>query len=429
MDDVYPLGEFLGGAETSAVFLTTHESRNAAIKLLAIDAQQADSQLSRWRAAANLSHPHLMRIFSTGRSEQDGIALLYIVTEFAEENLSQVLTDRALAADETRAMLEPTLGALEYIHRQGFAHAHLKPSNIMAVGDDVKISSDGICRIGSNDASAPGPYDPPERASGFTPAGDVWSLGVTLVEVLTQRVPVGGVAPPDLPEPFAEIAHHSLERNARDRWNFSQISSSLKPPAVVVRKRRYVPPVGVLILLALLIVVVLGVIIRQSETGPGTPTPATTTMAVPTEAAKAPEPPPQPEPAPKKSAKREAKKTVATPPPVQAPRATNTEPAATAPSEAGDQPMPEILPKARSTIHGKAKVTVIVDVDSSGAVTDARLESPGGSKYFSERTLQAVRRWKFQPVKVDGRDTAQKWRLQFEFQRAATKVQPRRISP
>src|SRR5271166_3895517 len=197
VDGGFPLGQFLGNGENSAVFLTQWEERPAAIKLLHKDPGKADAQLAQWRAAAKLSHPNLIRIFAMGRCELDALPLLYLAMEYADEDLSQVLPYRSLSAEETGEMLPPALGALEYLHKQGFVHAHLRPSNIMAVDDCLKLSSDGVCRAGAKDEIAPTAYDPPERLSGvLSPAGDVWSLGMTLIEVLTGRRPSGADTSP-----------------------------------------------------------------------------------------------------------------------------------------------------------------------------------------------------------------------------------------
>jgi TonB family protein len=91
--------------------------------------------------------------------------------------------------------------------------------------------------------------------------------------------------------------------------------------------------------------------------------------------------------------------------------------------------MPEIPDRARRTIRGKVTVNVRVDVDPSGKVTDAKVESPGASRYFSDRTLKAVRQWKFKPISVNGSESGQRWRIQFQFLTSGTKVQPKRLSP
>jgi len=128
----FSLRQWLGGSEHSAVFLTQQPgqpSANAAIKLIAADGAVADRQLSRWRAAAQLSHPHLMRIYEAGRCRVDGTPLLYVVMEYAEEDLSQILPQRPLAPSEVTDLLPPVLDALSYLHGQGFvpvSYTHLR---------------------------------------------------------------------------------------------------------------------------------------------------------------------------------------------------------------------------------------------------------------------------------------------------------------
>jgi hypothetical protein len=88
VDGKFPLRHLLGGSDHSAVFLTErpgHGSKKFALKLIPADAGDADRQLVRWRTAAQLSHPHVIPIYETGRC---GLTLLYIVTEYAEEDLS-----------------------------------------------------------------------------------------------------------------------------------------------------------------------------------------------------------------------------------------------------------------------------------------------------------------------------------------------------
>lgn len=433
VDGAFPLRQFLGGGESSAVFLTTHEQHNAAIKLVPADPNGAEQQLFRWRDAAKLPHSNLIRIFSTGRCELDGIALLYIVMDRAEEDLSQVLPDRSLTAVEAREMLEPTLSALEYVHRQGFVHAHVKPSNIMAVEDRLKVSSDGVLRAGANYASAPSLYDPPERTTGIvSAAGDVWSLGITLVEVLTQKLQSNGIVPPNLPEPFAEIARGCLHSNPADRLTIAQVSRLLSGPEKAViapRKKRYMP-VGVIVLLAFLVVIVAGVIFMRSSTETQAPVKAPEAVVTPVPTP----PPPTPTPVETKQQARAAARAAKLAEQEKKAAAENKpepQPVTPAAPVAGiiAQPLPEVMDRARNTIHGRVKLSVRVDVSPSGAVTDAKVDSGSGSKYFSERALAAVRQWKFEPVSVNGSQVGQRWRVRFEFQKSGTKVQPQRLSP
>src|SRR5258708_13315178 len=90
----FPLRQWLGGSDHSAVLLTDrhgHSGQKAAIKLIAEIPVESERQRARWRGAAQLSHPNLIRIDEIGRCQMNGMSLLYVVMEFAEEHLSQIL--------------------------------------------------------------------------------------------------------------------------------------------------------------------------------------------------------------------------------------------------------------------------------------------------------------------------------------------------
>ncbi len=145
----FPLRQYLGGSDHSAVFLTERRGRDpqrAAIKLIAVDPGNSARHLPTWEWAAKLAHPHLLQLFETGSCQLDNVVLLYVVMEFAEENLAQILPQRALTPEEARDLLEPALDALAFLHGKSLVHGRLKPSNILATQDLLKLSSDSLVR-------------------------------------------------------------------------------------------------------------------------------------------------------------------------------------------------------------------------------------------------------------------------------------------
>ena len=216
------LGEYMGGSQNGAVFQTQFGDPNpqpAAIKLISENSSNAKNRLASWQSASTFSHPNLIKIFQAGHCRIGDAKLLYVVMEYAEENLSQILPHRPLTENEAAEMLSPVLGALAYLHAKGLVHGRIKPANIMASGDQLKLSSDGIRRAG-DPISEPSGYDPPEATS--SSAGDVWSLGMALVEVLTQRLPASDrhaqgdpTVPKTLPAPLLDIARHCLRPRSR----------------------------------------------------------------------------------------------------------------------------------------------------------------------------------------------------------------------
>ena len=426
----FHLAAYLGGSESGAVFQAHYgdrEPRKAAIRLVFDDSPNAEILLQWWQFASTLSHPHLIRIFQTGRCQIGDAKLIYAVMEFAEEDLSHVVPYRALTKDEAIGALTPALDALAYLYAKGVVHGRIKPANIMAIGDDLKLSTDGLRRAGEA-VAVPGAYDPPEAMS--SPAGDVWSLGITLVEILTQRVPPwdrNGRGEPDVPEtlpaPLLEIARHCLRRDAKLRWTITYIANRLNPPVAAPRAERpvlrnvaptrswyFIP--AVIVLLALCGYVGLKLLNRSTRgaaqssevTAPATPAPE---PQQPGSAA-----PPEEKPAPlneKQSSGAASQVPVPSPtPPAEMPKAAGNDAAS---NVVVQQVLPDVPQKAMDTIRGTVRVGIKVTVDPSGEVTDATIDSPGPSSYFANLALQAARQWKFAPA----HDASSARILRFEF--------------
>ena len=417
VDGKFPLRKWLGGSDHSAVFLTelgSQQGRKAAIKLVAARVSD-DQQLSRWRVAAQKSHPHLIHIFETGRCEVDGTTLLFLVTDYAEEDLAQILPHRPLTPAETRALLPPVLDALDYLHSHGFVHGHIQPSNIFAVDNRLKLSAEGIAVPGVSNPSGgqPNVYGAPELAAGkILPASDVWSLGATLVAALTQHPPVRGrldqdpKVPESVPEPFRGIARDCLRSDPQQRCSITDIRFRLQPGSTLVptasnkpaQTNRLGPRTLVPMAILLLALIFVGIkVFTHSDTSSS---PANTSSEHPS---------------------------VVSAPPASS-RSTSSNPDAKPVRTSSDaivrQVIPEVPKSARNTIQGKIQVKVRVDVDASGKVKSAKLISPGPSKYFAGLALKAAQKWEFSPPEGPDHNRSRTWILRFQSGRVSTQVTP-----
>lgn len=377
------LGKYLGGGEGRAVFLTEYgRNQRAVVKLVMAIMSGAELLPGRWAKASKLTHPHLAPILAHGAGRWDTFDFFYVVTEYAEEQLSQVLADRALTIAETREMLEPVLDALAYIHGQGFVHGHLRPANILAIEDTVKISSDSLCPSGEV-YFAPleqDPYAALETRSGlvYTEA-DIWSVGVVIAESLTQR----RTALERLPSPYLEIAGLCLRMKPDERPTAIEVANALRQSTdAAVEPVAAGPPQRHLIwvfALGLAVVALLfGVLLFRGHSKPSTNPPAVTV---------------QPSPAP------------------ASPR-----PNAMADKAVLERVLPDVPRRARDTIRGTVKIDVTINVDPAGRVVSAKLEPPETSSYLGNLSLEAARQWKFRP------GTPAEWRLRFQIQRKGTRV-------
>jgi TonB family protein len=430
INEKFELGEYLGGSEDSATFLTTVGPQKAVIKLVALDAQndaekldakRVDRQLSLLAKARNLSHPHIIRVFEAGQCVIDEKPLLYVVMEYAEENLSMILPTRALTPTETREMLDPVLEALTYIHGQGFVHGHLKPSNIMALHDTLKISCDGITPIGQRDdhPSKQSSYLPAETVSGGrSPSADIWALGVTLVEVLTQQAPqIRSDAEKKsvvskLPSPFRDIASECLWTDPKQRCTVEDIQEQLHSPvsasipsagapATPRRRRSLVGPIAIGVLLAAILG---GVFIFEHRS----PSSAQTDQTTQTSAAPASNPQTEAKVSPNSASSG---------PPV----------GSVGPRKAMRRVLPDVSNNALRTIHGTVKVKVKVYVDQDGNVERARLESRGPSRYFANKSMDAAKQWRFDPAGSDNKNVPGEWDLEFRFSSTSRQVRERPV--
>ncbi len=418
INGVYPLQRLLNGSERSAVFLTERKGQvvsHAAVKIIPVE-RVTLAQLSHWRLTTGLLHPHLIQLFDAGLCQLGGRQFLFVVMEYAEQTLAQVLGQRALTADEVREMLPPTLEALSFLHRKGLVQGQLKPANILVVNDQLKLASDsvrpaGAPRVGSAESSM---YDPPQSSdAAFCSADDMWGLGVTLVEALTQSLPwhaaqSGTVClPTTMPPEFLDTVQRCLSYNPAGRPLATDLEAQLGPaptalaapkvpeaPAVPVpaqSPRQHGPmsrlaAIGSVVILA---AVWAGWLLFRTHANSQQST-SVTGQTASQQAAVAP--------------------AIAS----QNSTAQRPGPASTVPSVIHVQ-LPNVPRKALATIHGHFRIAVLVVVDHSGTVTRALLKNTGPSPYFARLALDAAMKSKFAPADPPRN---RQWLLRFEFTRS-----------
>jgi eukaryotic-like serine/threonine-protein kinase len=415
INGAYPLRRLLSGSEHGAVFLTEYKGRadpNAAIKIIPIE-RVTLAQLSHWKSATGLIHSHLIQLFDAGLCHLGGHQFLFVVMEYAEQTLSEVLRQRALTPDEVRELLPPTLDALTFLHSQGFVHGHLKPANVLVVDDQLKLSSDGIRPAGGPRVgiAEPSLYDPPEADhASFASAGDIWGLGMTLVEALTQSLPrfdeqsIAASLPTTVSPALVDTVQRCLSSDPALRPSAAdleaQFAGALQAPLAPVpqpvmreapqrvtptresaTRRGLMPRIAAIVGVILLAAVWAGW--QLSRTHPHSiasqPPAVAPAITPPNPTAPLPEPP-----------------------------------AAAVPSVTHVQ-LPAVPRKALGTIHGHFTIVALVVVDHSGTVIRGFLKNTGPSPYFARLTKEAAKQWTFSTT--DGPGTHE-WLLHFRFTRS-----------
>jgi TonB family protein len=460
LDARLPLRQWLGNTDHSCVYLTEiagPKSPKAVVKIFPADFFDADHQLARWRALAQLNSPYLLRVLDGGRSEIDNTPFFFVVTDFAEEDLGQILPQRALTPDEVKELLPPVLEGLAYLHKNGFVHGHLQPSNIMAMGDKIKLPVDRIYKTGEpRDNTSPlSPYDAPETAVGtLTPAADVWSLGMFLVAALKQRPlavtgnpPAAPKIPGDIPEPLRSIISDCLVLEPKNRSTIAEIGAWLQPtvavtstasaaaakPTPVAKPAPVVKPTPARDSSPVRIVEVAEIAVVKAVDSPrrspwriGVPVAVIALIGALWLGPKIFSPKHQPVPP---SAERPESQERP-----ESPETKETKPAATpVQTSQPEDPIrhrvvPEVSANTKRKIHGVLKVSVHVDVDPSGKVIAAKVISPSSSRYFNNLAEETAQQWEFAPPQQNGEPAPSAWQLRFQFSRRSTAVVPSRIA-
>ena len=188
--------------------LDTRLDRVVALKVMHPHLAEDPGFVSRFereaKAAARLSHPHVVGVFDQG--ESDG--LVYLAMEYIPgRTLRDVVREFGpLTTEQALVFLDPVLEALVAAHAAGFVHRDIKPENVL-ISDDgrVKVADFGLARAVSDAGSSATTgmiigtvaYLSPEQVEHGDADGrsDIYSAGILLYELITGSTPHAGESP------------------------------------------------------------------------------------------------------------------------------------------------------------------------------------------------------------------------------------------
>ena len=251
----YRLQQELGRGAMATVYRAIDEKDGStvALKMLSLTDDWPDDLLDEARlrllreadAAGGLAHPDIVEIRESGEHE----GLVYLAMEFVEGvNLgNHAVEGRLLPPRMVAEMCARVADALYYAHQRGVIHRDIKPANIVFDQRNrrVRIMDFGVARLENSRATRTGiilgspSYMAPEQleARPVTAQSDLFSLGITLFQLLTGMLPFRSdsipglmqkicaephpplrVVRPDLPECMSAIIDRALEKDPELRY-------------------------------------------------------------------------------------------------------------------------------------------------------------------------------------------------------------------
>nr|XP_046248247.1 mitogen-activated protein kinase 6 [Scatophagus argus]XP_046248256.1 mitogen-activated protein kinase 6 [Scatophagus argus] len=213
--DLKPLGYGGNGLVFSAVD-TDCDKRVAVKKIILTDPQSVKHALREIKIIRRLDHDNIVKVFETlgpngRRLTEDVVSLtevnsVYIVQEYMETDLCQLLERGLLSEGHARLFMYQLLRGLKYIHSANVLHRDLKPANLFVNTEDLvlKIGDFGLARIMDPHYSHKGHlseglvtkwYRSPRlllSPNNYTKAIDMWAAGCIFAEMLTGKTLFAG---------------------------------------------------------------------------------------------------------------------------------------------------------------------------------------------------------------------------------------------
>ncbi len=207
----YEVVRFIGKGGFSKVFLVRDKilDRKCALKVLSPEVMNDPEMLERFKREAKLyaalEHPNIVPIYDVGIYNN----IAYIIMKYIEgRTLKNIIRNYGpLPLEDIIQITKDILSALHYMHNKGVIHRDIKPANVIvekstgrAILADFGLAkkvgeTGGLTRTGEM-LGTPF-YVSPEQAKGekLCPASDIYSLGISLFEMATGKVPFTGETP------------------------------------------------------------------------------------------------------------------------------------------------------------------------------------------------------------------------------------------
>jgi len=250
----YRLNKFIGAGGFGGVFHASEIVRNTSVQEVAIKVipESSDDKLIELQNARKLEHSNLIKAYSVGQFRFLNKEMLYLVMELAQGSLENHIQKGGLSSGEIKNITAQVAQGLNYLHGQNKVHRDLKPGNILRVNQQYKLADFGLSRTLNNKSHTQSVhnsgtiiYMPPEAFKGdISPAWDLWSLGIMLIEMTTNQLPYKfnndihqlmakvmncELQIPSLPKEFKPIIEGCLQKDRKQRWTAQQVLNALQP--------------------------------------------------------------------------------------------------------------------------------------------------------------------------------------------------------
>jgi serine/threonine-protein kinase len=242
----YKILSALGSGGFGTVYLAedTWIGKKVALKVPHRQSVNFGELLREPRLLASLNHPNIVAVLTA--EKQDSV--FFIVMEYVSgETLENIIgRDGALEMNRALDFTCKICNAVDHAHRQGVIHRDLRPANIMVADNGlIKVADFGTSRflelaaIGTTVIGSP-PYMAPEQFQGrATFASDIYSLGVTMYQMMTGALPYRTPAPADLERLLrGEMVSPPRSRNGRIPQRINDVILKAMAPDVNERYQR-----------------------------------------------------------------------------------------------------------------------------------------------------------------------------------------------